>query len=55
MVAAHSWDVAGAHWAECRTAFIHRPGQVLDEITPTPNFVISNIGELADKLIQKAA
>jgi 2-haloacid dehalogenase len=55
MVAAHSWDVAGAHWAGCRTSFIYRPGQVLDEITPTPNFVISNIGELADKLIQKAA
>jgi 2-haloacid dehalogenase len=51
MVAVHSWDIAGAAEAGCATAFLARPGQVLDTLTPPPNFVASNLRDLADQLL----
>ena len=50
-VAAHSWDIAGAAKAGCTTAFLARPGQVLDELTPKPKFIVSSVRDLADQLI----
>jgi 2-haloacid dehalogenase len=48
-VAAHSWDTTGAAYAGLRTCFIARPGQVLDELAPKPDFQISNLYELAER------
>jgi len=50
LVAAHSWDVRGAIRAGCRACFVRRPEQILDELTPKPDFVISDLHELADQL-----
>jgi len=50
LVAAHSWDVAGAQHAGCRAAFVSRPEQVLDELTPKPDYVVSDLVELARDL-----
>ena len=50
LVAAHAWDIAGAAWAGCRTAFIRRPGQYLSEVSPTPNLVANDLLDLAGQL-----
>ena len=51
LVAAHSWDIAGAASAGCATAFLARPGQVLDVLTSKPNFIASDLRDLADQLL----
>ncbi len=51
-VAAHSWDIAGAAKAGCTTAFLARSGQVLDTLTPRPNFIASNADDLANQLLR---
>lgn len=51
-VASHSWDIAGAAKAGCTTAFLARPGQVLDELTPQPNLIASNVSDLAAQLLR---
>src|SRR5579859_5361731 len=43
MVAAHSWDIAGAIHAGWNSAFLARPGQILDALTPKPAFVAPDI------------
>lgn len=53
MVAAHSWDIAGAIQAGWNGAFISRPGQILDALTPKPSFVASDLVHLARQIIQK--
>lgn len=53
LVAAHAWDVGGALGAGCRAAFIQRPGQVLDALTPTPAYVATDLHELADQLLRQ--
>ncbi len=50
MVAAHSWDLAGAAAAGCQTAFIQRPQQVLDGLTPAPLIVAKDFRDLAEKI-----
>jgi 2-haloacid dehalogenase len=50
LVAAHSWDVAGAIRAGCQGCFLRRPDQVLDELTPKPNLVASDLRELSHQL-----
>ena len=47
LVAAHSWDVAGAIRAGCKACFLSRPGQILDEITPTPTLIASDLQEFS--------
>jgi 2-haloacid dehalogenase len=44
------WDVRGASRAGCRTCFVRRPEQVLDELTPKPDFVVSDLHELTNQL-----
>lgn len=50
-VAAHSWDVAGAHHAGCATAFLKRPGMVLDSLAPRPSIIADNLHALADQIV----
>jgi 2-haloacid dehalogenase len=53
MVAAHSWDIAGAIRAGFNTAFISRPGQILDPLTPKPAFIAQDLADLARQIIQR--
>lgn len=52
LVAAHSWDVAGALWAGAAAAFVARPGIVLDPLAPTPDVVGANLTEVATRIIE---
>jgi len=47
LVAAHAWDVAGALRAGCATAFVARPGQVLDSLAPWPDIVGADLDAVA--------
>jgi 2-haloacid dehalogenase len=51
LVAAHAWDVAGALRAGCRSAFVARPGKVLDPLVEPPELVVADLDELADRLL----
>ena len=53
MVAAHAWDIAGAMHAGLKGAFLARPGQVLDGLTPRPSHVARDLNELADRLLRE--
>lgn len=50
LVAAHSWDCAGALAAGARAAFLARPGQPLDPGGAQPELVVADLGELADPM-----
>lgn len=50
LVAAHSWDVAGAMAAGCRAAFVERPGKALNPLGKKPDFVVKDLSELVRKL-----
>jgi 2-haloacid dehalogenase len=52
MVAAHSWDIAGAIKAGLSGAFIARPGEILDSLTPKPAFLASDLLDLAHQVIR---
>lgn len=51
LVAAHSWDVAGALRAGCRAAFVARPGQVLDPLAPEPDIVGRDMAEVVQAIL----
>jgi 2-haloacid dehalogenase len=51
LIAAHAWDVAGALRAGCQAAFVARPGKVLDPLVERPGLVVSDLDELADRLL----
>jgi 2-haloacid dehalogenase len=51
MVAAHSWDVAGAMRAGCRAAFVARPGMVLDPLFEPPDIVGPDLGVVAERIV----
>jgi 2-haloacid dehalogenase len=51
LVAAHSWDVAGAMRAGCKAAFITRPGMVLDPLFDPPDIVGADLGVVAERII----
>jgi len=53
MVAAHSWDVTGAIRAGWSGAFLARPGQILDALTPRPAFVAPDLVDLARQIIKR--
>ncbi|MBA3496803.1 MAG: haloacid dehalogenase type II [Gemmatimonadales bacterium] len=55
LVAAHGWDVAGAAAVGCRTAFLARPGKVLDPLGPAPTLVAKDVGAIAGLLLEAAA
>jgi 2-haloacid dehalogenase len=52
LVAAHSWDVAGALRAGCTAAFVARPGMVLDPLVERPEVVGVDLRELADRILE---
>lgn len=51
LVAAHSWDVAGALAAGCMAAFVARPHQVLSPGVPESQYLASDISDLASQLV----
>jgi 2-haloacid dehalogenase len=51
LVAAHAWDVAGALRAGCATAFVARPGKVLDPLVERPDVVGADLAEVADGIL----
>jgi 2-haloacid dehalogenase len=53
LVAAHSWDVAGALRAGCAAAFVARPGAVLDPLVERPDIVGADVGEVADQVLAR--
>jgi len=55
MVAAHSWDVLGAIRAGWSGAFLARPGQILDPLTPKPAFAAPDLVDLARQIIQRGS
>lgn len=50
MVAAHAWDLAGAKSTGLQTAFIARPGTALYPNVERPDYVVSDVQELAKRL-----
>lgn len=51
MVAAHAWDITGAAAAGCRTAFIARPGKVLNPAGSQPDLHAEDLQDFARKLL----
>lgn len=51
LVAAHAWDIAGAHAAGLQTAFIARPRKVLNPAGPEPGLRAGDLAELADLVL----
>jgi 2-haloacid dehalogenase len=51
LVAAHAWDIAGAARAGCATAFVARPGKVLDPLVERPEIVGADLAEVADAIL----
>lgn len=51
LIAAHSWDVAGAMSAGCKAAFIARRGMVLNPLFERPDIVESDLLRVADRII----
>ena len=51
LVAAHAWDIAGAARAGCATAFVGRPGKVLDPLVERPAVVGQDLAEVAEQII----
>jgi 2-haloacid dehalogenase len=50
MVAAHAWDITGAAAAGCRTAFIARPGKVLNPAGRQPDLLGSDLQDFAAQI-----
>jgi 2-haloacid dehalogenase len=53
LIAAHSWDIAGAMRAGCAAAFIARPGMVLDPLFTPPDVIGPNLYEVAEHIIER--
>jgi 2-haloacid dehalogenase len=51
LIAAHAWDVAGAARAGCATAFVARPGKVLDPLVERPGIVGADRAEVAEAIL----
>ena len=51
LIAAHSWDVAGAMSAGCKGAFIARRGMVLNPLFERPDIVEPDLLRVADRII----
>ena len=55
LIAAHSWDVAGAMSAGCKAAFIARPGMVLNPLFERPDIVEPDLLKVAERIIATEA
>jgi 2-haloacid dehalogenase len=52
MVAAHAWDVQGALRAGCAAAFVQRPGVLWNPLLERPDIVGSDLGDVAERVIE---
>jgi 2-haloacid dehalogenase len=55
LVAAHSWDVAGALKAGCSAAFVARPGKSLNPRAARPDVIGADLLEVADRIVDHDA
>jgi len=53
LVAAHSWDIAGALSAGLRAAFVARPDQALSPLDPQPEIVGTDLPDAARQILGK--
>jgi len=53
MVAAHSWDIEGAHRAGCRTAFVERSGHVMNPLADPPTVTGPHLEAVASLILQR--
>jgi 2-haloacid dehalogenase len=53
LIAAHSWDIAGALRAGCAAAFVARPGMVLDPLFERPDVVGADLREVAELILER--
>lgn len=51
LVAAHTWDIAGAASAGCQTAFVARPGMVVDPLATPPTVTGADLMEVAQRIL----
>ena len=51
LIAAHAWDLAGATRAGCATAFVARPGKVLDPLVERPEIIGDDLAEVAAAIL----
>jgi 2-haloacid dehalogenase len=51
LIAAHSWDIAGALRAGCAAAFVARPGSPFDPLLPRPDIVGMDLRDVAEQII----
>lgn len=51
LVAAHAWDIAGAHAAGLKTGFVARRGKVLNPAGPEPDLRAPDLLRLADAIL----
>ena len=51
LIAAHSWDIAGALSAGCGAAFVARPDQALTPLGPQPQIVGMDLGDVARQIL----
>jgi 2-haloacid dehalogenase len=51
LVAAHSWDIAGALAAGCQAAFVARPGMVLSPLGGPPGIIGPDLAAVAEQII----
>jgi 2-haloacid dehalogenase len=52
LVAAHSWDIAGALAAGCQAAFVVRPGMVLSPLGDRPGITGPDLAAVAEQIIR---
>lgn len=53
LIAAHSWDIAGALHAGCAGAFLSRSGMVLDPLFVPPDIIGTDLREVAERILAK--
>ena len=53
LVAAHSWDIAGALAAGCQAAFVARPGMVLSPLGDQPGIIGPDLAAVAEQVITR--
>jgi 2-haloacid dehalogenase len=53
LVAAHAWDLAGAHAAGLKTAFVARPRKVLDPTGAAPDLKAGDLLDLAEQILER--
>jgi 2-haloacid dehalogenase len=51
LIAAHGWDIAGAAHAGLATGFITREGQAIYPLSIAPNFIATDILDMAEQLV----